>query len=117
MDRTENPFQSVPVALLEHILERADDLMPKKPGRWCVDDHVVRPGDTPGQWHVYECGEDDPPLATCYDGWNEECARYIASVDPELVGSLVREVLWWRTQSAIGHMTETPETSGKTGEK
>ena len=48
------------------------------PGPWCVDDHVVRPGDSPGMWHVYQAEEDDGPLLSTSLG-SEADVRFIAA--------------------------------------
>jgi len=48
------------------------------PGPWCVDNYVVNPGDSPGQWHVYETWDDDGPLLSTELG-SESDARFIAA--------------------------------------
>ena len=70
-------------------LERAATASP-----WSTDDHVVRPGDSPGQWHIYESGEDDPPLFSSGLGTKEDAA-FIAAARNALPGLLDElERLW-----------------------
>lgn len=50
-------------------------------GPWCIDNHIVHPGDTPEQWHVYQQFDDDPPLFSSDMGTREDaefiaCARH-----------------------------------------
>jgi hypothetical protein len=61
-------------------------------GPWCFDDHVVTPGDTPDQWHVYEALEDDPPLFSS-DFGSKADADFIAHARqdvPDLLAALAQ---------------------------
>ena len=62
--------------------ERLDEVLRLEaeatPGPWCVDNYVVNPGDSPGQWHVYETWDDDGPLLSTELG-SESDARFIAA--------------------------------------
>jgi hypothetical protein len=57
---------------------------------WCLDDHVVHPGDTPNQWHIYERLEDDPPLFTTSIGTRDdaELVVLLRNLAPALLAAL-----------------------------
>lgn len=46
------------LAEMERLFEAAT------PAVLCVDDHIVRPGDGYGMWHVFDAEEDDGPIAS-----------------------------------------------------
>jgi hypothetical protein len=54
---------------------------------WCLDDHVVHPGDSPNQWHIYERLEDDPPLFTTGMGTRDdaELVVLLRNLAPDLL--------------------------------
>jgi hypothetical protein len=54
---------------------------------WCLDDHVVHPGDSPNQWHIYEQLEDDPPLFTTGMGTRDdaELVVLLRNLAPDLL--------------------------------
>lgn len=71
-------------------LDRIEALASKATPELACDDHIVRKGDTPGQWHLFDATEDDPPLAT-FDFVNaENDAKFHAAADPETVLELCR---------------------------
>ena len=64
---------------------------------WCCDDHVVRPGDAPGQWHLYSLGDfnDGPPFATFHPDDNaEKRARFCADALQQLADKEREQERW-----------------------
>ena len=59
------------------------------PGPWVIDSYISKPGDTPDAWHVYEWGEDDPPLATLSWLKPKENAKFIALCSPDRILALL----------------------------
>jgi hypothetical protein len=58
-------------------------------GPWAYDDHIVHPGDTPGEQHVYEMLEDDPPLVSFSDKTVDDM-RFIVSARADVPWLLAR---------------------------
>lgn len=50
-------------------------------GPWCIDDYVVNPGDSPGEFHIYQSEEDDPPLFSSGLGTKEDAAFIAAAAN------------------------------------